>query len=75
MVATPARFEWTAIYFKELAILGTSGYGTDHHERAVRAQDADANLERAGGRHGRTWARFSPQILARICQCAGNARC
>jgi threonine dehydrogenase-like Zn-dependent dehydrogenase len=28
-VATPARFEWTPIYFKELAILGTSGYGIE----------------------------------------------
>jgi len=28
-VATPARFEWTPIYFKELAILGASGYGIE----------------------------------------------
>jgi threonine dehydrogenase-like Zn-dependent dehydrogenase len=28
-VATPARFEWTTIYFKELAILGASGYGIE----------------------------------------------
>jgi len=28
-VAKPARFEWTPIYFKELAILGASGYGIE----------------------------------------------
>jgi threonine dehydrogenase-like Zn-dependent dehydrogenase len=28
-VAPPARFEWTPIYFKELAILGASGYGIE----------------------------------------------
>jgi threonine dehydrogenase-like Zn-dependent dehydrogenase len=33
-VATPARFEWTAIYFKELAILGTSGYGIETEDGA-----------------------------------------
>ncbi|WP_394827707.1 zinc-binding dehydrogenase [Pendulispora albinea] len=28
-VATPARFEWTPLYFKELQILGSSGYGME----------------------------------------------
>jgi threonine dehydrogenase-like Zn-dependent dehydrogenase len=28
-VATPARFEWTPLYFKELRILGSSGYGVE----------------------------------------------
>ncbi|HEX3776414.1 MAG TPA: alcohol dehydrogenase catalytic domain-containing protein, partial [Polyangiaceae bacterium] len=28
-VATPARFEWTPLYFKELCVIGASGYGVE----------------------------------------------
>ncbi len=28
-VATPARFEWTPLYFKELHVIGSSGYGIE----------------------------------------------
>ncbi|WP_394838739.1 alcohol dehydrogenase catalytic domain-containing protein [Pendulispora rubella] len=28
-VATPARFEWTPLYFKELQVMGSSGYGLE----------------------------------------------
>jgi len=28
-VATPARFEWTPLYFKELLVMGSSGYGVE----------------------------------------------
>ena len=28
-VATPGRFEWTPLYFKEASLLGSSGYGTE----------------------------------------------
>ena len=28
-VATPARFEWTPLYFKELVVMGASGYGIE----------------------------------------------
>ena len=28
-VATPRRFEWTPIYFKELALVGSSGFGVE----------------------------------------------
>ena len=28
-VASPARFEWTPLYFKELRLLGSSGYGIE----------------------------------------------
>jgi threonine dehydrogenase-like Zn-dependent dehydrogenase len=31
-VSTPARFEWTPLYFKELQLLGSSGYGTEDFE-------------------------------------------
>lgn len=28
-VATPRRFEWTPLYFKELSVVGSSGFGTE----------------------------------------------
>ena len=28
-VATPARFEWTPLYFKEVRLIGSSGYGVE----------------------------------------------
>jgi threonine dehydrogenase-like Zn-dependent dehydrogenase len=31
-VSRPARFEWTPLYFKELQVLGSSGYGTEDFE-------------------------------------------
>ena len=31
-VSTPARFEWTPLYFKELQVLGSSGYGIEDFE-------------------------------------------
>jgi len=33
-VATPARFEWTPLYFKELRIFGSSGYGVETQSRS-----------------------------------------
>ena len=31
-VSTPARFEWTPLYFKEAVVVGSSGYGVEHLE-------------------------------------------
>jgi threonine dehydrogenase-like Zn-dependent dehydrogenase len=31
-VSTPARFEWTPLYFKEAHVVGSSGYGTEIFE-------------------------------------------
>ena len=31
-VATPGRFEWTPLYFKEAHLLGSSGYGQESFE-------------------------------------------
>lgn len=44
-VATPARFEWTPIYFKELRVVGSSGFGIetlDGHRRHAIAHYLDA---------------------------------
>lgn len=35
-VATPERFEWTPIYFKELALVGSSGFGIETVEGTRR---------------------------------------
>jgi threonine dehydrogenase-like Zn-dependent dehydrogenase len=48
-VATPRRFEWTPIYFKELTVTGSSGFGLETVE-GVRRHAIDHYLEacRAG---------------------------
>jgi threonine dehydrogenase-like Zn-dependent dehydrogenase len=49
-VSTPARFEWTPLYFKEAQLLGSSGYGTEDFEgRRAHAIDHYLGLV-AGGR-------------------------
>lgn len=35
-VSTPARFEWTPLYFKEVRLVGSSGCGIEHHEGRKR---------------------------------------
>jgi threonine dehydrogenase-like Zn-dependent dehydrogenase len=35
-VATPARFEWTPLYFKEVSLIGSSGYGIERFEGEAR---------------------------------------
>jgi threonine dehydrogenase-like Zn-dependent dehydrogenase len=42
-VAKPARFEWTPLYFKEAAILGSSGYGIE----SLSAPAADVGVPAA----------------------------
>ena len=34
--ASPARFEWTPLFFKEVHVIGASGYGVEQFEGAKR---------------------------------------
>ncbi len=34
-VSRPRRFEWTPLYFKEVALLGSNAYGVESHARAA----------------------------------------
>ena len=34
--ASPARFEWTPLFFKEVHLIGSSGYGMESHEGTMQ---------------------------------------
>ena len=49
-VEPPRRFEWTPLYFKEIAIVGSNGFGIEeHHDRRQHAMEWYFELVRTHG--------------------------
>ena len=61
-VEVPQRFEWTPLYFKEIAVIGSNAFGVEEFEGRRAARDGD--LPRPGARAAASTSRRSSRTAS-----------